>query len=257
MNKVASRTGILTYQDNLDIIANNMANVNTDGFKPFRASLADLIYTTRDPENEDTQYGHGVRVQKSDLMYSQGARRDTGRDLDFFAAGDAFFSVEDLNGDRYFTKYGAFQITQTEAETLDADGNVTAPGVWELTDNANGFVLDENGEHIQVPFVTAEDGTVSTVIDYETLQTLVGMFTFSNPYGMNAVGDNYYAQTESSGAPVLAEDALPMRGALEGSGVEIAKQMTDMMITQRAFSLNIQMLKTYSELTSLVNNLKG
>jgi flagellar basal-body rod protein FlgG len=257
MNKVASRTGVLTYQAQMDVIANNMANVNTNGYKPFRASLSDLIYTTRDEQNENTNYGHGVRVQKNDFMYSQGARHDTGLALDFFAGDDAFFSIEDVNGDRYYSKAGAFQISQTAAPVYDEEGNLTDPPVWELVDPQNGFVLDAEGAHITVPFVTAADGTVTSEIDYSALEDMIGLFTFDNPYGVRSVGDNYFAVTESSGEAILSEDSQLIRGALERSDVEIAREMTDMMVTQRAFSLNINMLKTYNEMTSLVNNIKS
>jgi flagellar basal body rod protein FlgG len=241
----------------MDVIANNIANVNTTGYKPFRASLADLIYTTRDYQNEDTNYGHGVRMQKSDLMYEQGARHDTGMALDFFAADNAFFSVEDINGERFYTKAGAFQITQIQEPLYDEEGNITAPPVWQLIDPQNGFILDANGEHITVPFVTTEDGFVTSDIDYEALETMIGLFTFDNPYGLRAVGDNYFSETESSGEALASADAELMRGALERSDVEMAREMVDMMVTQRAFSLNINMLKTYSEMTTLVNNIKG
>jgi flagellar basal-body rod protein FlgG len=241
----------------MDVIANNIANVNTNGFKPFRASLADLIYTTRDYQNEDTNYGHGVRVQKNDFMYKQGARHDTGLALDFFAGDDAFFSVEDVNGDRFYTKAGAFQISQTTDAVYDEEGNLTAPPVWELVDPQNGFVLDADGEHITVPFITNPDGTLTSDIDYNALEDLIGLFTFDNPYGVRAVGDNYFAATDSSGDASSAEDALLIRGALESSDVDIANEMTDLMITQRAFSLNINMIKAYNEMTTLVNTIKS
>jgi flagellar basal-body rod protein FlgG len=177
--------------------------------------------------------------------------------LDFFAADNAFFSVEDVNGDRYYTKAGAFQITQIEEPVYDAEGNLTAPPVWQLIDPQNGFILDANGEHITIPFLTAPDGTVTSDIDFAALEEMIGLFTFDNPYGLKAVGDNYFAVTDSSGDALVSETADLMRGALERSDVEMAREMVDMMVTQRAFSLNINMLKTYSEMTSLVNNLKG
>ncbi|MDR0986888.1 MAG: flagellar hook-basal body protein [Ruminococcus sp.] len=257
MNKVAARTGVLTYQANMDVIANNMANVNTNGFKPFRASLADLIYTTRDYQNEDTNYGHGVRVQKNDFMYEQGARHDTGLALDFYAGDDAFFSVEDVNGDRFYTKAGAFQISQTTAPVYDEEGNLTAAPVWELVDPQNGFVLNAEGGHITIPFLTNPEGQLTSDIDYNALEDMIGLFTFDNPYGIRAVGDNYFAVTESSGEAIVSEDAELIRGALERSEVDIATEMTELMITQRAFSLNINMLKTYNEMTTLVNNIKS
>jgi flagellar basal-body rod protein FlgG len=257
MNKVASRMGILTNQSSMDVLANNLANVNTNGFKPFRASLADLIYTTRDPQNDDTQYGHGVRIQKNDLLFSQGARADTGRDLDFYAANDTFFAVEDVNGDVFYTKYGAFQITQTTPAEVDDDGNVTEDAVWQLTDANNGYILDANGDRITVPFEIGADGTVTPTINYEALKGMIGLVSFQNPFGLDAMGDNYYAATDSSGEPIISETPEIISGALETSSVEMARQMTDLIVIQRAFSMNVNMLKTYSEMTNLVNNLKN
>ena len=102
MSKVGYHTaasGVMSYQAAMDITANNLANVNTYGFKASRPSFADLIYTKRNTNNEEVQFGHGVRVDKTDLMFEQSQLRDTGRKLDFVALDEGFFAVETVNGD--------------------------------------------------------------------------------------------------------------------------------------------------------------
>ncbi|MDR0946774.1 MAG: flagellar hook-basal body protein [Ruminococcus sp.] len=240
----SAKMGILTYQEAMDVTSNNIANVNTDGFKPFRASLADLIYTPRDPENEDVQRGHGVRLFKNDLLFTQGAMKETGMPLDFFAENSALFSVEDPSGGIYYTKDGSFQVTQN------------AGGEWELTDGANSYVLDANGEHIVVPYKLDGEGEPTAELDFSGISDIVGLFSFANPQGLRTVGDNYYAETDESGEPAEAERNI-RSGYLEISDSELSRQMTEVIINQRAFSMNVNMYKTFSEMNSAINSLKN
>jgi flagellar basal-body rod protein FlgG len=241
----AAKSGILTYQETLNATANNIANLNTTAYKPFRASLSDLIYTERDADvDPDYQRGHGVRNYKNDVMFRQGTPKETGLDLDFYLGDRGLFMVEDVNGNQFFTKDGAFQATST------------AEGVWQLCDNFNSFVLDDEGNRITIQFMVDEDGNETQSIDYEALEEQIGKYQFENPSGLQKVGDNYYAETDSSGEPVYAADTEMRRGYLELSDTELSEEMVNMITIQRAFQVNIKMYQTYSEMNEQINSLK-
>jgi flagellar basal-body rod protein FlgG len=241
----AAKSGILTYQEAMNVTANNIANVNTNSYKPFRASLSDLIYTERDADEDlDYQRGHGVRNYKNDIMFNQGTPKETGLDLDFFLGDRGLFMVEDVNGNQFFTKDGAFQATST------------ADGVWQLCDNFNSFVLDDEGNRITIQFALDEEGNPTQHIDYEALEEAIGKYQFENPSGLQKVGDNYYAQTDSSGEPVYAPETEMKRGYLELSDTDLSEEMVNMITIQRAFQVNIKMYQTYSDMNDRINQLK-
>ena len=243
MSKVGYHTaaaGVLSYQCAMDITANNLANVNTYGFKASRPSFADLIYTKRNTPNEEVQFGHGVRVDKTDMMFEQSQVRDTGRPLDFAALNEGFFAIETVTGDVRYTKDGAFYLSHMEDDT------------YQLCDSEGGFVLDYEGNRITVPFF---EGTSD--IDYVTLTNMVGTYKFENPYGLDQVGSNYYEANLSSGEAVADETVIKKTGYLEASSTNVANEMSKVIEYQRAFQLNINMVKTHNELENIVNNLRN
>ncbi len=224
----------------MDITANNLANVNTFGFKAARPSFADLIYTKRNNNIEEVQTGHGIKIDKTDLMFEQSTLRHTQRDFDFAALDEGFFAVETPSGNTAYTKDGAFYMT-------DIDGN----GNWQLCDSKGSFVLDYDGNRIPVPF--NEDGQVDSV----ALMNAVGTYRFENPYGLDQFGDNYYIPTGSSGEAISDETLGKKQGYLEASGTSVANEMSKVIEYQRAFQLNINMVKLHDELNNLVNNLRS
>ncbi len=234
-----SSSGIFSYQKALDVTANNMANVNTNGFKASRASFSDLMYTERGV-NDRVHTGHGTRVDKTDLMFEQSAVRETGRMLDFAAMNDGFFAVENQFGQVLYTKDGSFNITETEE------------GVWQLCDNSGGFILDNEGNRITVPFIPDTD-----TIDFTALRDMVGTYTFENPYGLDQNGSNYFEANESSGEAGANEDVVLKQGFIEASSTNVANEMSKVIEYQRAFQLNISLLKIHDQLGSEVNNLRN
>lgn len=243
MGKIGYHTaasGVISYQIALDVTANNLANVNTYGFKASRPSFADLIYTERNNNNEETQFGHGVRVQKTDMMFEQSQLRETGRALDFAALDEGFFAVQTPFGTTNYKKDGAFYITQT------------AEDVWELCDAYGSFVLDYDGNRITVPFI---EGTND--IDTVALREMIGVYTFENPYGLDMVGNNYYIATASSGEAISDPEARKKENWLEASSTNIANEMSKVIEYQRAYQLNINMVKTHDELENIINNLRN
>ncbi len=244
MSKIGYHTaasGVMAYQMALDITANNIANVNTNGFKASRPSFADLIYTERNNRNEETQFGHGVRIPKTDMMFEQSQIRESGRELDFAALDEGFFATLTPEGDITYTKDGCFYMTQNP------------DGYWELCNEYGAYVLDYNGNRITIPFISED----STDIDAAALSEMVGIYTFENPYGLDQVGDNYFIETQASGPAQSNPDARKKQGYVEASSTNIANEMSKVIEYQRAFQLNINMVKTHDELENIVNNLRN
>lgn len=237
INSVA--LGIKIYQDALDITANNIANVNTDGFKASRASFSDLIYTSVNQKNQYHQEGHGVRINKTDLMFEQSTLQDTGRALDFAALNEGFFAVQ-TDGETLFTKAGSFKISQNAA------------GDCELCDANGGFVLDADGNHITVPYNEETDE-----YDLSGVAAKVAIYRFPNPYGLDQTGNNYYEQNDSSGDAFVDPDAVLKQGYLEKSSTNVANEMSKVIEYQRSFQLNVTLFKQHDEMNAAMNNLRN
>lgn len=235
----SAASGVISYQTALEVTANNIANVNTNGFKSSRASFSDLLYTERG-NNDRVHTGHGNRVDKTDLMFEQSTVRSTGSILDFAALDEGFFAVETQFGQVLYTKDGNFNITET------------ADGVWELCDSSGGFVLDNEGNRIIVPFIEGTDN-----IDGNALADMVGTYSFENPYGLDQVGSNYFQANDSSGAAAADNTITKKQGFVEASSTSVANEMTKVIEFQRAYQLNISMVKTHDELSSIVNSLRN
>ncbi|MCM1327879.1 MAG: flagellar hook-basal body protein [Ruminococcus sp.] len=237
----SAASAVIHFQMAMDITGNNLANVNTNGFKASRPSFADLIYTERNNDNEETQFGHGMRVQKTDMMFEQSQIRSTGRKMDWAALDEGFFACATPEGITTYTKDGAFYMTETQE------------GVWELCNEEGAYVLDYEGNRITIPFLDEE----SQEIDFSTLTEQIGVYRFDNPYGLDQIGDNYFIETASSGAAIVDPLATKKEGYLEASSTSVANEMSKVIEYQRAYQLNINMVKTHDELQGIVNNLRN
>lgn len=248
--------GMISQQNGMNIYSNNIANVNTVGFKSLRPSFADCIYTIQRSTEPEWQTGHGQYVMKTDFMWDQGSFVTTEQPLDFAIANDNFFMVTDERGDNYLTRDGSFQITQIDDH-------------WELVSGMGEFVLDNDGNHITVPFVVEtreihdENGVVTgteevqtQIIDYEALQNLIGQFAVPNNFGLDQSEDNHFVITDRSGEAVPSEDKELVRGALEMSTVDLAAEMVHLIETQRSYQLSARVVTTSDELMNIANNLR-
>lgn len=235
----AASQGLFRMQDGMNIVGNNVANANTDGFQASRANFSDTLYTIRDGMDENTEIGHGVKLNATDLMFRSGSLKQTGRDLDFAIAGDGLFAVEDVDGNVRYTKDGNFELRNT------GDG-------WELIDDAMGRVLDKEGNPIVPPF--QEDKPED--LDMAALTEMIGVYTFPNPYGLLSDQNNYFSATDSSGEAQLDETLEKKSGWIETSSVKLSEEMTTMIIYQRAFSANAKAVQTSDELEQLINSLR-
>ncbi|GHU52087.1 flagellar basal-body rod protein FlgG [Clostridia bacterium] len=256
------KSGLLTYQYDLDVIGHNIANVGTVGYKSTKTSFRDLIFSSMDinknrefiENNRDKDplsmelTGRGVRALGQDMLYNQGAITTSEYQLDYAIEGDALFAV-DYRGTTMYTRNGNFDIS--------VEGNenylVTADG---------GYVLDWNGDRIVVPFKVTDDGTVTDTIDIERLDPQLGMFTFDNPHGLMRRDGTRFLQTANSGEPQTAiigegPGTSNLLGRyLERSNVDIAKEMSDLIVTQRAYQFSARIVTTADDIEDLTNTLR-
>jgi len=254
-----SATGMKAQALNLDVIANNLANVSTAGFKKSRAEFQDLLYETirppGTPSSQDTQVptgiqlGHGTRPSTVLKIFTQGDMEHTKNELDLAIEGDGFFQIAMPSGETAFTRDGGFK--------LDSEGRIV---------NADGFALEPE---ISIPtdavsISVGMDGTVSVLQAGETTPTEVGtveLARFVNPAGLISMGRNLYINSEASGDEMIGtagEDGLGTiaQGFLEMSNVTVVEEMVNMITAQRAYEANSKSIQTADEMLALANNVK-
>ncbi len=252
-------SGMLAQQMNIDTIANNMANVNTTGYKKTRIQFQDLIYQTLKeagaPTSESTQrptelsVGVGVKPVATQKEHLQGTPTQTGNALDMAIVGEGFFQLVNGDGNVVYTRDGSFK--------LDGDGQVV---------NAQGFKLEPG---ITIPADTESisitgDGYVYAQIYGQTEMEEIGQIElarFVNPAGLKSHGGNFYTATEASGDPIVGAPSSENIGSLEqgyveASNVVIVEEMVAMIVAQRAFDLNSKAVRTSDTMLETANNLK-
>jgi flagellar basal-body rod protein FlgG len=256
-------TGMEALETKLDVIANNMANINTTGFKKDRANFEDIFYRQyRLPGAEDAdgqrtttgiEVGLGTRVSSTQSNHGQGAFETTGNPLDFAIEGDGFFQVQDPGG-------GGFLYTRSGNFGLNANGQLT------LGSANNGYLIEPAVTIPQeaVDIVVTADGQVQiSTQDSPNLQTVttIELSKFINPDGLLKLGDNLYRETDASGTPQVGAPGQQgfgniRQGFLEGSNVEPVTELIDLITTQRAFELNSQVVQAGDQIMQIVANLR-
>jgi flagellar basal-body rod protein FlgG len=251
-------TGMDTQQTNIDVIANNLANVNTSGFKKSRADFQELLYqVSRVPgsaTSADTvsptgiQVGLGSRTAAVQKIFSVGDLMKTENELDVAIEGRGFFQVEMPDGTTAYTRAGTLK--------KDGDGRLTTSEGYLLDPQ---IVIPENTTSISI----GQDGSVDVFLDGESTPDQIGMIElamFSNESGLRSLGRNLYAETDSSGMPIVGfptEDGFGSlaQGFLEGSNVSVMEEMVNMIAGQRAYEVNSKSVKTSDEMLQMTNNL--
>lgn len=224
-------------QKAMDVTANNIANVQTNGYKPLRASFSDLFYTTQNPANRDTETGHGVKIDKTDMLFDAGQVRATEQPLDVAIPSEGMFALQRADGTIAYSKDGAFQL-MNEDDT------------FVLINSVGSKVLDNDGQ----PIVGYPDE--KGIVDPNLLFDLVGVYEFPNPYGLQPDGGNEYLATPASGEATANPDADKKQGWLEVSSTDLADQMTKVISYQRSFSFNAKMIQTADEMENAANNFR-
>jgi flagellar basal-body rod protein FlgG len=244
---------------NIDVISNNLANVNTAGFKRSRADFQDLLYQTlRAPGSSSStgtevptgiQLGQGVRPVAVQKLFLQGDYQQTQNELDMAIEGDGFFQVMQPNGEVSYTRSGAFKL-DSQGRVVTSDGYTLDP---ELT-----VPIDATGVYI------GTDGTVSVMQPGNTDASEIGtiqLARFPNPAGLQSIGRNLLLPTTASGAAVTGtggEDGFGTiaQGFLEMSNVSVVEEMVNMIVAQRAYEINSKAIQTSDEMLQLANNVK-
>ncbi|HHJ11835.1 MAG TPA: flagellar basal-body rod protein FlgG [Chromatiales bacterium] len=252
-----SKTGLDAQQQRLAVISNNLANVNTTGYKRQRASFEDLIYQqVRQVGAQSTQntklpsglsIGTGVRMVSTARNFSQGNIVHTDNSFDVAIEGRGFFQVLLPDGNLGYTRDGSFKIDE-QGQLVTSNGYIVQPAV----SIPNGALSVEIGE----------DGTVSVLQAGATAPTQVGaiqLADFINPAGLQAIGKNLFLETASSGAPETGTPGLNglgtiQQGALETSNVNIVEELVNMIETQRAYEMNSKSISTSDQMLQYVTN---
>lgn len=254
----SSATGMNAEQRKLDIIANNLANVDTTGFKRQRAEFQDLIYqsvkeagtpTAQDSTLPTGLYvGHGTRLAATNRIFSIGNIEQTGNSTDVAIMGDGFFQIQMQDGRIGYTRDGSFKIDAL-GRLVTSNGLLTVPNI----------VIPENAIGINI----SHDGIVSVQLGDGQIENLGNMtlVRFINPSGLKPLGNNLYQQTPASGDPIEGIPGQDGFGALEQeylekSNVEVVKEMVDMIVAQRAYDINSKSITTADEMLRTVYNLK-
>jgi flagellar basal-body rod protein FlgG len=245
-------------QINIDTIANNIANVNTTGFKQGRAEFQDLLYqnirSAGTASSSSTTYpvglqlGMGTRPVATARIFSQGDFQQTGNPLDLVIQGQGFFQVRLPSGETGYTRDGTFHLN-AQGSLVTADGNVLEP---QLT-------IPPSAQNI----VIGADGTVSVTLAGQNAAQQVGtiqLATFQNSGGLNPAGGNLFMATTASGDAITGTPGQTglgtiNQGFLEQSNVDIVKEMVNMIVAQRAYEVNSKAIKVADDMLSQINNL--
>lgn len=252
-------TGMLAQKLHVDVIAHNLANVNTTAFKKSKVEFQDILYQTIRPAGSTTsegattptelQLGCGTRPVATNKNFMQGTAISTGNALDMAIEGDGFFQVLRADGTIAYTRDGAFK--------LSADGRLV---------NSDGYIHEPE---ISIPVDTqsimiSRDGLVSVTVAGSNDPQDVGQIElarFINPAGLKSIGQNLYERTAASGNPIIGTPGIEgfgeiTQGYLESSNVDVVEEMVDMIQAQRAYEINSKTIKTADDMMNLVNNLK-
>jgi flagellar basal-body rod protein FlgG len=253
-----SKTGLEAQQTQMDVVANNLANVSTNGFKKSRAVFEDLLYQNiRQPGAQSSQQtqlpsglqiGTGVRAVATERLHTQGNLQQTGNNKDLAISGAGFFQVLQPDGTTGYTRDGSFQV-DAQGQMVTSNGFPVQPAI---TIPANALSV-----------TIGSDGTVSVTQPGTAAATQVGQLqlsTFMNPSGLESKGGNTYAETAASGTPNGSSPGTNgtgtiAQGFVETSNVNVVEEMVNMIQTQRAYELNSKAITTSDQMLQKLANL--
>ena len=251
-----AKTGLNAQNKRMQVISNNLANVNTTGFKRDRATFEDLLYqTVRRAGGQVTadaqaptglMLGTGTRILATQKIHAQGNLMQTQNALDLAINGQGFFQILQPDGQIAYTRDGAFNIT-ANGDVVTHSGLLLQPAI----------TIPQNAASITV----GNDGTVSVALFDGTEQQIgnLQVARFVNAPGLEPLGQNLYKQTGASGPPVLLQPGLNgagslMQGALEASNVNVVEEMVNMIETQRAYEVNSKAISAVDGMLRFINN---
>jgi flagellar basal-body rod protein FlgG len=252
----SAATGMEAQQLNLNAIANNLANVNTPGFKRSKIEFQDLLYQKPRAVGSDSgsgniiptgiEVGNGSRVASSSKLFTQGQLSSSGEKLDLAIQGDGFFEIQRTDGTTGYTRDGSFKLN-AQGQVVTTDGLPVLSGFQNIPVGAS-ITISENGQ----VSVESASGTQSFRLT---------MTRFANPSGLRSMGGNIYEETAASGTPETGNPGeqgfgTTLQGYIEGSNVNIVEEMVALIIAQRAYEINSKSIQTSDEMLQNVANMK-
>lgn len=261
-------TGMIAQQTNVDTIAHNLSNVNTTGYKTEVAEFKSLLYqnlqtktTTANVEQKpiSAQVGLGVRNSSITSIFTQGAFLESSNPSAVAIEGKGFFAVQGDDGEAYYTRNGNFNWS------IDNNGVslTNSDGLPVLDTNGRAIVL--NGDYTTSNLSISSNGMICYPDDSNNPQPLgisIGLTQFQNPAGLEKVGDSLYAQSDASGGPLSEattnniQRSKIAQGYLEGSNVQVADEMVNLIVAQRAYEMNSKAIIASDEMLQQANNLR-
>ena len=247
----AAKTGLDAQQTEMAVISNNLANVNTTGFKEDRAVFEDLLYQNQTQAGADTSQttqspsgmsiGTGVQVVATEKDYSQGSLTQTGNPLDVAVQGQGFFQIQMPDGTLGYTRDGTFQ-TNAQGQLVTSSGYLVQPGI----------TIPQGAQSVTI----GSDGTVSVTLAGQSTATQIGQLqlaNFINPPGLQPIGQNLLVQSAASGSPQTGSPGTNglgtlTQGQLESSNVNVVEELVNMIQTQRAYEMNSKAISTVDQM---------
>ena len=247
----AAKTGLDAQQTEMSVISNNLANVNTTGYKEDRAVFEDLLYQNQTQVGADTSQttqspsglsiGTGVQVVSTEKEYGQGSLTQTGNPLDVAIQGQGFFQIQMPDGTLAYTRDGTFQ-TNAQGQLVNSSGYVVQPGI----------TIPQSAQSVTI----GTDGTVTALLPGQSTPTQVGQLqlaNFINPAGLQPIGQNLLVQSASSGSPQTGTPGVNglgtvAQGELESSNVDVVEELVNMIQTQRAYEMNSKAISTVDQM---------
>lgn len=262
-------TGMIAQQLNVDNIANNLSNVNTTGYKSESMEFKSLLYqtiqtktTTANAENKPigAEVGLGVRNSSITSIFTQGSLLETPGEANFAIDGNGFFGVRGADGNTYYTRNGNFVFAiGNDGMTLS-----TSDGLPVLNSQGEAIVIDS--DLVTSKITVGNDGLLyypnSETNVPESLGITIGLWQFNNPSGLSKVGDSLFEVTDASGEALNESENTNLKkskliqGYLEGSNVQIADEMVNLIVAQRAYEMNSKVITTSDEMLQQANQLK-
>ncbi len=252
-----AKTGLDAQQTRMAVVSQNLANVNTTGYKQGRAVFEDLLYqNVRQSGGQTSQdtllpsgmnLGTGVRVVATEKLFTQGSVLKTENALDVAINGRGFFQIQKPDGDLAYTRDGNFKVSD-QGDLVTASGYIVQPGIT-IPDQVQSITI-------------GADGVVSAKLAGQTQLTQLGTLEvadFINPTGLQPIGENLYVETAASGSPQPGNpdsDGLGrlVQSALEGSNVNVVSELVSMIETQRAYEMNSKAISTNDQMMQYINN---
>ena len=229
----STKNVLLAQQTNIDTIANNISNIDTNGFKGNRVAFKDALYNAMPsgdlmPSSANRQTGTGVVVSATRIINSQGTIISSENPQDFAIQGSGYFTLMNGNGEKFYTRNGMFQASEENGKEY----LVTTQGYYVLGKDGNKISMTEN------------------------LKEKLNVVTFPNPEGLQQNGGNNYSSTVASGLPVLSADGIILQGKYEASNVDLAQEMTRLIRASKAFSLASKVITVADEMEATTNSLR-